>query len=175
MKAQVIRLGVDHARFPVRPMPAGQIVLLVGGTKPRKNVGFVKALWPTVLARVPDAQFLEVGQGVAVDDAAMAAYYALARVVAFPSRLEGFGLPVLEAMASGRPVVCSNLTALSEFGARATVALRPQLWVFWLVEYLTNDRRWREDAEWNAAEAEKYSWERTTQEMAAAWRACASA
>ena len=173
--AQVIRLGVDHQRFPPRPMPAGRLVLLVGGNKPRKNVEFVQALWPQVLRRVSDTEFLEVGQGVAVDDEAMATCYHRARLVAFPSVLEGFGLPVLEAMASARPLVCSDRTALPEFGAVSTLALRPSLWVDWIVEYLTNDRRWREAAESNAAKAWGYSWERTAREMATAWRQCVSA
>lgn len=55
-----------------------------------------------------------------VDDADLAALYAGAAVVAMPSRAEGFGLPVLEAMTAGVPVVTSDDPALLEVGADAT-------------------------------------------------------
>ena len=53
------------------------------------------------------------------------ALYAGAEVFAFPSLSEGFGLPVLEAMASGTPVVTSNTTSLPEVGGDAVVTVDP--------------------------------------------------
>ena len=52
---------------------------------------------------------------VSPDDAALAALYRDARAVVYPSTLEGFGLPVAEAMAAGRPVVASDLDAIREW------------------------------------------------------------
>jgi len=49
-----------------------------------------------------------------VDEASLPALYAGARVFLYPSRYEGFGLPVLEAMAAGTPVICSNAASLPE-------------------------------------------------------------
>jgi alpha-1,3-rhamnosyl/mannosyltransferase len=49
-----------------------------------------------------------------VDDPVLRALYAGAGAFVFPSRYEGFGLPPLEAMASGTPVVCSDATSLPE-------------------------------------------------------------
>ena len=51
-------------------------------------------------------------------DADMPGAYAHARVFVFPSRYEGFGLPLLEAMASGVPVVTSNVSSLPRSSAR---------------------------------------------------------
>jgi glycosyltransferase involved in cell wall biosynthesis len=54
-----------------------------------------------------------------VDDADLEGLYAAARVFAFPSLAEGFGLPVLEAMARGVPVACSDASSLPEVGGDA--------------------------------------------------------
>jgi glycosyltransferase involved in cell wall biosynthesis len=51
--------------------------------------------------------------------------YAMASVMAFPSRYEGFGIPVLEAMAAGCPVVASNVTALPEAVGEAGILVDP--------------------------------------------------
>jgi glycosyltransferase involved in cell wall biosynthesis len=61
---------------------------------------------------------------VAPDD--MPALYQLADVFVYPSLYEGFGLPILEAMASGCPVVCSNLTALPEVAGDAATMIDPR-------------------------------------------------
>jgi glycosyltransferase involved in cell wall biosynthesis len=52
--------------------------------------------------------------------------YRLASLLVFPSLMEGFGLPVLEAMASGCPVVCSNVTSLPEVAGDAALFCNPR-------------------------------------------------
>lgn len=64
-----------------------------------------------------------VGQ---VDDAALKGLYRSARFFVFPSLYEGFGLPVLEAMACGTPVICSNTTSLPEVAGNAALTFDPQ-------------------------------------------------
>ena len=60
-----------------------------------------------------------------VDDEDLPALYSLADLFAFPSLYEGFGLPPLEAMACGVPVITSNLSSLPEIVGRAGIMLEP--------------------------------------------------
>ena len=60
-----------------------------------------------------------------VDDADLPALYRNAALFAFPSLYEGFGLPVLEAMACGVPVVCSNAPSLPEVAGEAALLVDP--------------------------------------------------
>jgi len=53
------------------------------------------------------------------------ALYNLARVMVFPSLFEGFGIPLVEAMACGCPVVCSNATSIPEVVGEAGVLFNP--------------------------------------------------
>jgi glycosyltransferase involved in cell wall biosynthesis len=61
-----------------------------------------------------------------VPDADLPALYNLARVVAFPSLYEGFGLPILEGMACGTPVLTSNRSAMAELAGGAAVLVDPE-------------------------------------------------
>jgi glycosyltransferase involved in cell wall biosynthesis len=61
-----------------------------------------------------------------VADADLPALYGSAAVFVFPSQYEGFGLPVLEAMACGTPVVCSNRSSLPEVAGEAAVLCDPE-------------------------------------------------
>lgn len=61
-----------------------------------------------------------------VPDKDLAAIYNLASLYVQPSLYEGFGLPVLEAMACGTPVVCSNTSSLSEVGGDAAIYVDPE-------------------------------------------------
>lgn len=61
-----------------------------------------------------------------VDDADLPALYSGARMLAMVSLYEGFGLPVLEAMACGTPVITSNLSSLPEVGGNAALLVDPK-------------------------------------------------
>ncbi|HWQ12459.1 MAG TPA: glycosyltransferase family 1 protein [Roseiflexaceae bacterium] len=61
-----------------------------------------------------------------VPRADLAALYSAAEALVFPSRYEGFGIPALEAMACGCPVICSNATSLPEVVADAALTFDPQ-------------------------------------------------
>jgi alpha-1,3-rhamnosyl/mannosyltransferase len=61
-----------------------------------------------------------------VEDEQMPALYSAARALLFPSLYEGFGLPALEAMASGTPVIASNTTGLAETVGDAGLTIDPR-------------------------------------------------
>ena len=60
-----------------------------------------------------------------IDDAQLARLYQAASVFLFPSFEEGFGIPVLEAMADGVPVVTSNVSSMPEVGGEAALYVDP--------------------------------------------------
>jgi alpha-1,3-rhamnosyl/mannosyltransferase len=106
-------------------------------------------------------------------DADLPALYGGALAFAFPSRWEGFGLPALEAMASGAPVVASNRGALPEVTAGAALLVEPEpMPLATALERLLADPTLRERLRAaGLARAAEFSWERTARETLAVYRA----
>lgn len=108
-----------------------------------------------------------------VPDADLPAVYAGAQVMAFPSEFEGFGLPVLEAMACGAPVVCSNTSSLPEVAGDAALLVDP-LDVSALADALARvlqDAALREQMRARGlAQAARFSWARAAAETLAVYR-----
>lgn len=120
------------------------------------------------------SQVVEIGY---VPDADLPALYRAAHAFVFPTLWEGFGLPVIEAMACGTPVITSNLSSLPEVAGDAALMVDP---------YRSEDiaqamlRLWREPslhqdlAARGLINAARFSWERTARETSAVYReACA--
>jgi glycosyltransferase involved in cell wall biosynthesis len=97
-----------------------------------------------------------------LQEADLEGLYRLARCVALPSRLEGFGLPVLEAMARGVPVACSNTTALPEVAGDAALLFHPEdqeAVVAKLTRLIEDNSLHRELASRGRARAAQFTWE----------------
>jgi glycosyltransferase involved in cell wall biosynthesis len=126
-RVRVVPNGIEPVFRADGPAAEGDYVLAVGTLEPRKNLArAVEA------ARLAGVELRVVGArgwgGVEapgwhgrVDDAELAALYRGARCLVFPSLYEGFGLPVLEAMACGTPVVTSRGGATAEVAGGAAV------------------------------------------------------
>lgn len=95
-------------------------------------------------------------------------FYQCAAVFAFPSLYEGFGLPPLEAMACGTPVVTSNVSSLPEVVGDAALLVNPEN-VFdiarGLREALLNESLRRELIQRGHQQVRRYSWEATAREV----------
>lgn len=143
-KIVVTPLAADPAFTPDGPSADGEpYVLFVGALQPRKEpTTAIEALSlvddaPRLVLVGPDkggrAQAEETARRLGVQtelrghvtQEELAALYRGAACLVFPSRYEGFGLPVLEAMASGTPVVATTAGALPEVAGDAAVLVEP--------------------------------------------------
>lgn len=99
--------------------------------------------------------------------------YAGARLVVYPSLYEGFGLPVLEAMASGTPVICSNIASLPEVGGEAVRYIDPfnaEALSSAIQELLLGDAERARLRMAGLRQAEKFSWAATVAATVDAYR-----
>lgn len=103
-----------------------------------------------------------------VDEADLPALYRNAVLFACPSLYEGFGLPVLEAMACGVPVVCSNTSSLPEVAGGAALLVDPEDTKALgeaLRRLLENDALRRELIVKGLAQAARFTWERAARQL----------
>ncbi len=148
LKVPASRIRVIHHGIVPRVLPVRQrekVVLCVGAVQKRKNqAALVRAFrampqdWQLVLAGSAgfgaEETLAAVAESPAKDrilitgylaDEELAGWYARASLFAFPSFDEGFGMPVLEAMAAGIPVLAGNRAALPEVCGDAAVLVDP--------------------------------------------------
>ncbi len=163
-------------------------VLAVGTLQPRKNIArLVEAYIRLRQAGVTDARLVVVGQAAwqsspiqrmaaespfagdiifpgYLDDATVAALYRRCTAFVYPSLYEGFGLPVLEAMACGAPVITSNLSSLPEVAGDAALLVDPhsvEAIGTALAQLIERPELRAELRRRGAQRAAQFSWERT--------------
>lgn len=168
LRATVVPLATsptlrDAVPEPIPALAGRRFALVVGDPSPRKNLQSVVASWPAVRAAVPDAVLAIAGppswgrtelgplydslvaDGALVplghvSDAELSWAYRHATVALCPSLAEGFGLPAVEAMEFGAPVIVSDDAALQEVTAGAAFDVLPA----------------RDVARWTAATADAF-------------------
>ncbi len=166
--------------------------LYLGSNKPHKNLDRLIEAWqslslpvPLILAgvRIPVYR-VPAGVGAMTSEAPvrilgecreqdLAVLYSGATLFVFPSLYEGFGLPVLEAMACGAPVACSDRSSLPEVAGQAAVYFdptSPQNMAQVLQNVLTDE--WRIDAMRSASllRAATFSWRKAARETLSVYR-----
>jgi glycosyltransferase involved in cell wall biosynthesis len=157
-----VRVLLDaFARFDPGEIPHRLVLAGPKGWKPDDDDG-------AVARRLGDRMRL-LG---AVDRAELFALFAGADAFAFPSRHEGFGIPALEAMAQGTPVVCSDIPALREVAGDAAMFVAPDDldgWVDALRSLLTDSGLRARLAARGHERVQAYSWDRCADETAAVY------
>jgi glycosyltransferase involved in cell wall biosynthesis len=141
-RIDVVPLGVDRAQFAfpadAPPAPKPPYVLFAGEAEGRKDLGTLltaMSLLPAALReRLPlvtagklplelrrqPREFRLIAEGE-IDDARLGQLYAGASVFVLPSLYEGYGLPILEAMAFGTPVIASRAASIPEVAGDAAL------------------------------------------------------
>jgi glycosyltransferase involved in cell wall biosynthesis len=179
-------LADGAATLPAGVPEHGGYVLAVGTLEPRKNLPRLVAAYRRLPAELQEAHPLVVtgrlgwdtGETVAalrslgeraiqtgfVPDAQLALLYERCALFAYPSLGEGFGLPVLEAMAAGAPVLTSDRSSLPEVGGDAAAYCDPTdvaAIATALEELLRDGERRGAMRAAGVARAREFSWERT--------------
>ncbi len=108
-----------------------------------------------------------------VNEADLLYFYNAAQLFVFPSFREGFGLPVLEAMACGTPVVTSRTSALIEVGGDAVEYVNPydiNDIADKISEVLEDERKRNQLRENGLIQASKFSWEKSARDLVDLWK-----
>ncbi len=197
-KLHVIPLGIapehlvpippaDLAQVRQRHALSGDFLLFVGNLEPRKNLPLLLQAWRLLLKDHPGLELILAGAGAAnapseavprcrrlgyVPEKDLRALYRCARALVYPSRDEGFGLPVLEAMGAGCPVVCSG-SAPREFAGDLALYCDPddpEDIARQVARVLTEGPQRQRMIEEGATIAAQYTWNRAAADTASLYR-----
>ncbi|RMF56792.1 MAG: glycosyltransferase family 1 protein, partial [Calditrichaeota bacterium] len=180
------------ARLKTALQTGSKFVLFVGTLEKRKNLGvLLSAFHRLVHNGHPDARLVVVGKpenglrqtleairslGLAdrvvlpgyLPDADLPVLYSAASLFAYPSQYEGFGFPVVEAMACGTPVLTSNTSALREISGRSAMQVPPDDEAGWAARMhrVLSDEAFRSSlVDYGLERARRFSWQQTAEQM----------
>ena len=194
-KISVIYNGVDHNIFKPHPVRLRQpYILRVGSERRRKNLGRLFESFARLKLEFPELKLIKVGSpgrserfrdetmetlsrlGLRlardvifvgyISEPQLADYYCSAVLLAYPSLYEGFGLPPLEAMACGCPVVTSSTSSLPEVVGDAGIMVNPydSYSLVQAMRQLFTDNELRDNLIRKGLEqSKKFSWEKTAE------------
>lgn len=174
---------------------SGPLVLAVAAKRRHKNLMLLVEALPRVLAAVPAARLVLPGRPTPYEDQLRAradelgvldavafppfvsgedleGLYAAAACFAFPSFVEGFGLPILEAMRRGLPVACAQASAPAEVAGEAATPFDPSSpadAARAITELLTDDSRVQLLAELGHRRAAGFTWRATAEQTLESW------
>jgi glycosyltransferase involved in cell wall biosynthesis len=192
-KVSVAYLGVDAAFSPATAPEQPRHLLFVGGADPHKNLNVLLDVLPDASARMLPP--LVVAGSASADprlrspvlarlvrlvphpsDSELATLYRQALVLLMPSRNEGFGLPAIEAMACGCPVIAARAGALPEICGDAAVLVDPddrRGWLEAVTDLTTSSSRRTALIEAGLSRAGSFTWRRTASVMLDLYRRAA--
>jgi alpha-1,3-rhamnosyl/mannosyltransferase len=183
----VVPHGVDRAQFPpasTAATPERPFFLCVGAGQPQKNLGVALRAFALLADRFQNLALVFAGRGDSnqslqhlarqlgvgarvtfsgpVPQADLLRLLHTATALVFPSIIEGFGLPVLEAMSAGCPVICSAIPTLAEVTGGAAVMcdpITPDRFAAAMENVLHDDSRRRDLRAAGLARAALFDWE----------------
>jgi glycosyltransferase involved in cell wall biosynthesis len=194
-RIDVIYNGVDHTIFKPYNIKLHHrpYILYVGSERPRKNLSRLFEAFSKLKSEFPQLKLVKVGTcgrfkkyrtdieaklnslGITQDvifvdhtpEIDLARYYSSAALLAYPSLYEGFGLPPLEAMACGCPVVTSNTSSLPEVVGDAGIMVNPydtDSLAEAMRRVLTNQKLRENMIRKGLEQSKKFSWEETARQ-----------
>lgn len=179
---------------PPLPKVTDPYILFVGNRGQYKDAAVLFRAFARISTELPQFQLLLVGGGalttqelgqlhrlgishkvrqISLQDDAMVSAYANAELFVFPSRFEGFGIPILEAMASGAPTLLANATSLPEVGGEAAHYFEPgqeEDLATAMTAILTNPSIQKTMRENGLAQAAQFTWHRAAETHALTYR-----
>ncbi len=194
----VVHIGCDFKAdtLPPETTPPGALLpdeffLFVGSLEPGKNLALLRAAYQLARAQghpLPDlvvvgarfAGLASEGEAPAnwhylgrIPDSALVHLYRRALALVFPSKYEGFGLPVAEAMTLDCPVICSRVASLPEVAGDAALYAdaTPEAYLAAMRDLLKDGALRGQLQELGRRQASKFSWQRCARETLAAYQA----
>lgn len=194
-KITVIKNGINPKWFAIKPTKnphSNPYFLFVGNVKPHKNLNYLTRAFTKLAEMIPHDlvivgkrdgfinsetfafhEYIEKRGRIHftgwVNEEELEQYYLHSEALIIPSLYEGFGLPLLEGMACGTPVIAADIPPFKEIGAGAFISFNPQAeddLIVKIIEFLENPKIKDDLKSKGISCAKSYSWEKTATETA---------